>query len=429
MAEPAVLRRLIYPIAKHWQRLSQRGAANLGYAASRRVVLVNQFCIIAIVLNLVYGLQAIMLDARGLGIFIGLVACACLAFAVVLQLNCAGHYKAARWILSSIPVATLFISSYLIGSGAGLQLYLLVIWTLLFLIFTKEELATLIVFSAIYWLGFLLIEYRFTEPALAYSFPPGVIERIHGLSITGTFLSVALIVGLFFNEIHRAEQRLQMEFERSEKLLRNILPAPIADQLKSRRLDAQTDGTAPIADGYPLVSVLFADLVGFTPLSERLSPDAVVGLLNTIFSQFDTLVSQHGLEKIKTIGDAYMLVGGLPEPRQNHLHAVACAALQMQALMPEFSRLSHSPLQLRIGIHCGPLVAGVIGQHKFAYDVWGDTVNLASRLESHGMPGCIQVSSEVHQQLKGQFAFEPRGRIDIKGKGQLQTWLLLGRSA
>ncbi len=429
-----------YPIhhrlRDHWQTLSRHGTQGLDYVSARRVMLVNQFCAIAIALNIVYAGQVIILDAAALSVFLWLVLIACLAFVGVMLLNGTRHQRLARWILSSIPVTTLFISAYFISGGAGLQLYLIVIWTLLFLIYTRREWIALLFFSIVYWLGFLTIEFWFVTPALDYDFPAGLIEQIHALSVTGTFLAVALVVGLFFTEIHRAERRLQEEFEHSENLLRNILPASIAERLKNQsdtgplpaNRSQTEDRPAPIADGHVEATVLFADLVGFTPLSSRLPPAALVQLLNEIFCRFDDIVLMHGLEKIKTIGDAYMLVGGLPEARGDHAQAVARAALEMQALMPQLRLPADNVLQLRIGIHSGPVVAGVIGRHKFAYDIWGETVNLASRLESHGQPGRIHVSQPLAELLGDEFSFEDRGDINIKGIGPTRTSFLLGKT-
>lgn len=209
---------------------------------------------------------------------------------------------------------------------------------------------------------------------------------------------------------------LQEEQERSERLLLNILPGPIAARLKR---DSHI-----IADAFPDVTVLFADIVGFTRLSasSAAAPEQIVGLLNELFSGFDRLAARHGLEKIKTIGDAYMVVGGLPTPRPDHAEAVAAMALAMQAELHD----RVPPLLLRIGIHSGPVVAGVIGTTKFSYDVWGGTVNTASRMESHGLAGAIQVSEEVHRRLAGRFRFQARGRIPIKDMGEMATYLLLG---
>ncbi|MBD1851257.1 adenylate/guanylate cyclase domain-containing protein [Leptolyngbya sp. ST-U4] len=215
-------------------------------------------------------------------------------------------------------------------------------------------------------------------------------------------------------------QRIQDEQEKSERLLLNVLPKPIADRLKQ--------GQHTIADNFSEVTVLFADIVSFTQLSVSLSPTALVELLNQIFSTFDQLVEQHGLEKIKTIGDAYLAVGGLPMPRPDHVQAVADLALAMQAAIAQFTVPTPDggtrTLMMRIGIHTGAVGAGVIGTTKFSYDLWGDTVNTASRMESQGVPGKIQVTDTTYQLLQQQYDFEERGLVDIKGKGEMRTYFL-----
>jgi class 3 adenylate cyclase len=216
-----------------------------------------------------------------------------------------------------------------------------------------------------------------------------------------------------------ANYLLDQEREKSENLLRNVLPDPIAERLKAQ------PGT--IADDHPEATVLFADIVDFTPLSVRLSAAEVVSLLNDIFSEFDTLAEKYGLEKIKTIGDAYMVVGGLPEARADHARAVAEMALEMQSLISGFRRDTGEALQLRIGIHSGPVVAGVIGRRKFIYDLWGDTVNVASRMESHSGAGIIQVTEATRQLLRDEFAFSDARQIEVKGRGSVTTYFLLGQ--
>lgn len=212
--------------------------------------------------------------------------------------------------------------------------------------------------------------------------------------------------------------QLQMEQEKSERLLLNILPKPIADRLKQ--------GQRVIADSFSEVTVLFADIVDFTRLSAQMSPTELVALLNEIFSTFDRLAQQHALEKIKTIGDAYMVVGGLPTPRQDHAEAIAEMALDMQREI-QFKVENGEPIRIRIGIHTGPVVAGVIGTRKFSYDLWGDTVNTASRMESHGLSGGIQVTATTYERLRDKYLFKKRGMIQVKSKGEMMTFLLLGR--
>ena len=229
-------------------------------------------------------------------------------------------------------------------------------------------------------------------------------------------LSAVLVLG----EAIRNRRELDLEREKSERLLLNVLPASIAARLK------QTEGV--IADGFPEVTVLFADIVDFTGRSERITPEQVVEVLNDLFSALDRLTRQRGLEKIKTIGDAYMVVGGLPEPRTDHAEAVADMALAILGEVAGRSDPGGRPLQVRIGIDTGPVVAGVIGTSRFSYDLWGDTVNTASRMESHGIPGCIQVTGRTYRRLRGRYRFQRRGPIPVKGKGDIVTYFLVGRA-
>jgi class 3 adenylate cyclase len=211
---------------------------------------------------------------------------------------------------------------------------------------------------------------------------------------------------------------LKNEREKSERLLLSIFPASIAERLKQ--------GPRTIAESFSEVSVLFADIVDFTRYTANLEPNRIVELLSSIFNRFDLLTTKYGLEKIKTIGDAYMVVGGLPSVQDSHLHAVVLLAFEMLKAIGEFANFDDEPFTMRVGIHTGPVVAGVIGTKKFIYDLWGDTVNVASRMESHGTPGKIQTTSEVYQRLKNAFYFEPRGKIEVKGKGLMETYFIIG---
>jgi guanylate cyclase len=216
--------------------------------------------------------------------------------------------------------------------------------------------------------------------------------------------------------------RLEAEQARSEALLFNVLPAPIAERLKR--------GEEPIADVCTEVSVLFADIVGFTQLSTRVSPTEMVQMLNRIFSSFDTLAQRHGMEKIKTIGDGYHVVAGLPVGCPDHAEAAAAMALDMQDAVRAVAAESGWPLSLRIGIDSGgPVVAGVIGTKKYVYEVWGDVVNMASRMESHGVPGSVQVTEATYRRLQDEYVFEDRGLIEVKGRGLTRTYFLTGRAA
>ena len=234
-------------------------------------------------------------------------------------------------------------------------------------------------------------------------------------------LNVAGVSATAYVLLQFAVRARDAAFARSEGLLLNVLPKSIATRLKRE--------PGVIADAFPEVTVLFADVVDFTRFTERTEPARLVGILDQIFSAFDALAERHGLEKIKTIGDAYMVASGLPEPRTDHAPAMAEMALDMQARIGELSQLLGVDLALRIGIDSGPVTAGVIGRHKFTYDLWGDTVNTASRMESHGVAGRIQVSEATFRKLRGTYEFEARGEIDIKGKGRLLAYLLVGPRA
>jgi class 3 adenylate cyclase len=212
--------------------------------------------------------------------------------------------------------------------------------------------------------------------------------------------------------------QIEAEQQRAERLLLNVLPPAIADRLKR--------GESGIADSFPDATVLFADMVGFTSLAAGMTPVLVVERLNDIFSAFDQAAADLGLEKIKTIGDAYMAVGGVPVPRPDHAEATADLALRMQQEIVQFNTRAGATVEVRIGMHSGAVVAGIIGRHKFAYDLWGDAVNLASRMESHALPGRIQVTAAVEERLRGRYRFEPRGPIELKGIGTMATFFLLG---
>jgi class 3 adenylate cyclase len=218
------------------------------------------------------------------------------------------------------------------------------------------------------------------------------------------------------DDIHAKNAIIEQKNRENEELLLNVLPAPIANRLR--------EGEQSIADGFAEVTVAFADLVGFTALSSEMPPQNVVTLLNGLFSRFDVAAHELGIEKIKTVGDAYMAVCGLPNPVANHAERMVRMAIRMVHITREHALEFRVPFRLRIGINSGPVVAGVIGKSKYIYDLWGDTVNLASRMEAAGLPDSIQVTRPVYEQLKDLFAFEPRGALDIKGKGSVEAWLL-----
>jgi guanylate cyclase len=268
----------------------------------------------------------------------------------------------------------------------------------------------------------LLVLSGFLQPFVRTSneLPQGLVIAFFVLNI-GAVSSIAFVLLHYFvGQKELAYRLLRIEQDRSEGLLLNVLPGEIATRLKS--------GERIIADHYPSVSILFADLVGFTPLTNILSPNEMVELLNEIYSNFDSLIEMHGAEKIRTIGDNYMIACGIPRPRIDHAQALASLALEMNAYIANFPPVGNRRLAFRFGINSGPVVAGVIGRKKFAYDAWGDTVNTASRMESQGVPGKIQITQATYDLLKDEFVCEPHGLVNVKGKGQMETWLLVGKN-
>ena len=247
----------------------------------------------------------------------------------------------------------------------------------------------------------------------AAAIPDAIRTAFFVLNVTG----VALTAYLMLQFAVRARDEA---FARSEGLLLNVLPKTIADRLKRE--------PGIIAEAHDEVTVLFADVVDFTPLTERTEPARVVGLLDEVFSAFDGFAARNGVEKIKTIGDAYMVAAGLPEARPDHAEVMAEMALDMLDAIKRVCEPLGFDLAIRVGIDSGPVIAGVIGRHKFIYDLWGDTVNTASRMESHGLPGRVQVSEATYRRLSSRYAFEDRGEIEVKGKGRRHAWLLVGRS-
>jgi PAS domain S-box-containing protein len=218
-------------------------------------------------------------------------------------------------------------------------------------------------------------------------------------------------------ERRKLERQLRTEHERAERLLLNVLPAKIAAQLK-----AQPGKT--IAEEFTQITALFADVVGFTPISAHLSPTEAVELLNELFTAFDRIAARHGVEKVKTMGDGYMVVAGAPVPRDDDCDAVAGMAIEMRDWVNNRTADDGIKLQVRIGINSGSAVGAVVGTTKFAYDMWGDAINVASRMESTGVAGRIQVARPAYERLSASYVLEPRGQVNIKGKGELETWFL-----
>ncbi|MBK7827398.1 adenylate/guanylate cyclase domain-containing protein [Nannocystis sp.] len=343
-------------------------------------------------------------------------AFAAIGWLVVYGLLRLDRVRAARWLTSALPVLHLPMVALALGRPVEAHLYLLVSVGTPFVLYPRSErrmiAATVVAFAASY----LACEVWVSTHAPWLSLEPGSAAAAHSVIVVGAVLFALVIAGYTAVTGWNADAALAAEHTRTESLLRNVLPARIAERLKR-------DPTA-IADRCAGCTVLFADIVGFTRMSERMPAAELVGVLDEIFARFDDLADAHGLEKIKTIGDAYMAAAGVPEARPDHALAAARMALAMQDVIAGLAD-RHPGLRIRIGLHSGPLVAGVIGRRKFAYDVWGDTVNVASRMESHGVAGRVQVSAATAEQLGAALRVEPRGTIEIKGTEPMAVFLIV----
>lgn len=308
---------------------------------------------------------------------------------------------------------------HLVGWEAGFQYYLLGVGPLPLLLPETPRWVRLGIPAALLFLfGALLIQYLGAPPP--YEIDGTWLALIQLANLLGAFFLVWSFAYFYQSGAELAEKALFEARQRSEQLLHNILPPSIVERLRGK--------PGVVADAFDDASILFADLVGFTPLAAQRTPEELVRLLDEIVVAFDELVEERGLEKVKTIGDAYMVAAGVPTRRPDHAEAMADLALAMRTRFSTIARESDSPLAMRIGIHSGPVVAGVIGKSKFAYDLWGDTVNTAARMESHGEPDKVHVSEATVRALGNGWDLEERGTVEIKGKGAMRTYWLRGRA-
>lgn len=307
---------------------------------------------------------------------------------------------------------------YAVGTNSGLQFYYLVSASLVVLALGIER---IVMAAVIVTLGVgACIAMELTVPDDRGLGPPWIMTASFILSAGTATLMVFLTVWYSLRETDRAERAMEAEYQRSEKLLANILPASVAQRLKD---PARTI----IADRYDDASILFADIAGYTKRASDTSPTELVRFLDRLYTDLDGLVDRHGLEKVKTSGDSYMVVSGVPRPRPDHAEALACLALDMADAVADLKDPLGREVPLRIGLASGPVVAGVVGARKFFYDVWGDAVNVASRMETTDVEGRIQVPHNVYERIRHSFVLEERGDVDVKGKGLMHTWYLTGR--
>ncbi len=365
----------------------------------------------------VHAAQGVVYAVTGLTSFVWSAVIAVAVFAVSFALLRAGKPRAAM-LLAYVEVAIhVIVIQVLLGAAAGYAFYYFALVAVPFLVFRPEDRlirACCVLYPCV--ATPLLQAYGRTHAPLIIV-DPKLLDTFFSMNVLGTLLAVLAVIWYYESASSRAEKEIEAERALSESLLLNVLPAAIAARLKA--------GEVNIADQFGEVTVLFADIAGFTPLSARITTAELMALLNEVFSAFDHLAEKHGLEKIKTIGDAYLVVAGVPEPCPDGAAVMAAMALDMREALAR-SSAGKQGLQVRIGVHTGPVVAGVIGVKKFAYDLWGDTVNTASRMESHGEPGRIHISDATRQRLDARFVVVDRGFLPIKGKGEMRGWFLEG---
>lgn len=370
------------------------------------------YCI-AVLLHSAFAVLLVFLQMQDLAL---VSAGAAVIFALAAGCNTKGMIAAGFALAYLAETTHAGLAVYLSGN-TGFHHYLIPLMALAVLFPQKNKIGGLVL-GGMVSLEYIVLNHfaPIINPAATTYIQTGRVLCLVNVCISLFGLSLAAVYYGFATQ--KAKDAMEKDWEQSRTLLHNVLPAEIADQLKNN------PGT--ITNGFDNATILFSDIVGFTAISQTMPPKKMVGFLNLIFSRFDDLAEKYGLEKIKTIGDAYMCTAGIPRRRQDHAEAAAFMAMDM---MEEFSKISKDldqTLRLRIGINSGAVVAGIIGKKKFSYDLWGDAVNTASRMASYGMPGEIQVSSATHELLMGSFIFEERGPIEIKGKGLMKTYLLRG---
>lgn len=412
MADPLKIPTLPQP---RWLRAYlDYGLAGLPPRAQRHRRTLNLLSLFVAQSGLAYAAFYLIYDATGLWPAAAVVALFALflLFPVLVRRNETAAMLAAAGMTIGLQMAL----AWLLSAQSGLHLFILTVPATAVVMFGTGRLRLVAGITALCVIALSVAGIAFQAPAPFMRVDPLLL----GILQASTFFAVCffVLIGVFvgFARASQAEDALELEHARSEALLYNLLPSGIAARLK-----LAPDQT--IADSLPKVAILFADVVGFTPMSARMSAEEVVEFLNAVFSRFDALAQRHGLEKIKTIGDAYMVGAGMPDPCDDPVHRVAEMALDMLSAtrdLPDGARV-------RIGVHCGPAVAGVIGQQKLFYDVWGETVNTASRMESHGEAGRIQVSAAAYRALEREYRFDARGIVEVKGIGPVETWWLIAR--
>jgi adenylate cyclase len=378
----------------------------------RRLKILNVFAAFVVVATGSYAVQNAFMDFEKYKPIIIINSALLVVAAFLPLLHRIGPIAAGMTLVVCEYVALVAMSAYL-GRNAGLHLQYFVAAAATFVVLGPERLRLVLSVVALGAILHLLVWFRFPPELALIDAEPGLTDGLYLQAAIVTMAMIAATIWYAFSLVEQARGE-------TEALLRNILPGSIVERLKSRPGEA-------IADTFEDASVMFADISGFVPLARRLGARGVVDMLNRLVSEFDALAHQHRLEKIKTIGDAYMAAGGLPERSADHTERLVAMGLEMLGTVARLRAETGLDVKLRIGIASGPLMAGVIGRNKFSYDVWGDTVNLAARLESVGTPGRVLVCPACRERLEGKFEFESMGVVPIKGIGDCEAWFVLAQ--
>lgn len=400
-------------------RYVETGVDSVDGKLKRGREVVNFVSLATVISNTSFAILFALLDLRAFWPFVAALLGFSLVWLATPLFHRFGDLAAGSYLWATAMVGDAAYA-WIAGTDSGFQYFLLAGPATIVMVLGSRRLKLVAFYFSVLLIIFALIELTFPAKSSFITMSETM--------TTGTFLLSVCMSAVFnlvaalytFRRAEQYEEAFEAEHERSERLLLNLMPASIAERLKREPDEV-------IADDLPSVTILFADIVGFTARAAALPAGRLVRFLNRIFLEFDRLAEEHGLEKIKTIGDAYMVAGGLPEPRGDHASAVADMALDMLEVMRNLSEEFGEDVSVRIGIHSGPAVAGVIGERKQFYDVWGDTVNIAARMESHGEPGWVQVSPQAKQAIGPLFDFIERGLIEVKGKGPMELFFLTGR--
>lgn len=407
------------PLLQAIGRIGDIGVLGQPPEAARRLRTINIIAMLAIAMTLAYCLFYVLYDARLFQREIAFLLVMVALYFTIYLVTRASKVETAMWVLIAIAMIHLGIVAWMLGPRSGSLIYLLAAPFIISLVVADRDRLTIWPMAMLAAIAFFVI--RFSETEMPFDTLPDLTKRIFFFTCTAGTIALASFVSLFFRRlIERAEASLQTEKARGDRLLRAILPDAIAEELKQ-------DERRVIADRFDSATVVFADIVGFTERSTRTDPDKLVSDLNAVFSRADEIATKHGVEKIKTIGDAYLAVCGLPDPVSDHAARAADFALDLLAATKELGKTVWPGLQLRIVLHTGPMVAGVIGRTKFAYDVWGDTVNTAARMEEVCKPGEILLSGETKAGLPPRFALESGGVVELKDKGKMTVHRLIDR--